>query len=182
MGRDQELTRLKQELAATREQLERTSRELNDYRERVQRLTHQLMESNQALAVLARNLELAREEAARLLVQRIKGAVLPLLERLRGDPRLKPYQTELGLLVRELEDLSWSLAQDSHFSAVLTATEMRIASMVKNGMTSREIAQQLNISIDTVKTHRRNIRRKLKLTGSGQNLRAFLIALEREMG
>jgi len=54
--------------------------------------------------------------------------------------------------------------------------ELRIAAMVKNGLTSQEIARQLNISLHTVKTHRKNIRKKLKIQNSTVNLSSYLRA------
>jgi len=51
---------------------------------------------------------------------------------------------------------------------------LRIASMIKNGISSEEIARHLYISPSTVKTHRRNIRKKLNIHNSGMNLRAYL--------
>lgn len=46
--------------------------------------------------------------------------------------------------------------------------------MIKNGLTTEEIARHLNIAPATVKTHRKRIRKKLSLQDSGLNLRAFL--------
>ena len=51
-----------------------------------------------------------------------------------------------------------------------SSSELRIASMIKNGLTSQEIADLLHISLDTVKTHRRGIRKKLNLNNSNINL------------
>jgi DNA-binding CsgD family transcriptional regulator len=46
--------------------------------------------------------------------------------------------------------------------------------MIKNGMTTDQIAQHLHISPDTVKTHRRNIRRKLDIVGKKNDLASYL--------
>ncbi|MFW2365664.1 MAG: helix-turn-helix transcriptional regulator, partial [Desulforhopalus sp.] len=42
------------------------------------------------------------------------------------------------------------------------------------GSTSKDIADGLAISIETVQTHRKNIRRKLGLSGKDVNLFAYL--------
>ena len=49
--------------------------------------------------------------------------------------------------------------------------------MIKVGMTTEEIADRMNITSDTVKTHRRNIRKKLELVGNKCNLNSYLQAM-----
>jgi DNA-binding NarL/FixJ family response regulator len=46
--------------------------------------------------------------------------------------------------------------------------------MVKNGLTSKEIASLLNISFLTIEKHRINIRRKLGIINKDINLTSFL--------
>ena len=46
--------------------------------------------------------------------------------------------------------------------------------MVKNGLTSKEIARILNVSIHTINSHRNNIRRKVNINNEKVNLVAFL--------
>ena len=50
--------------------------------------------------------------------------------------------------------------------AALTPTERQVLKLIADYKTSREIAEVLNISPLTVKTHRRNISSKLDITGS----------------
>lgn len=46
---------------------------------------------------------------------------------------------------------------------LLSERELEITSLVCKGLTSKEIAEQLNISLHTVETHRKNILKKLNL-------------------
>jgi two-component system OmpR family response regulator len=55
------------------------------------------------------------------------------------------------------------IAPDIHNK--LSKTEFRIMQMIAEGMSTKEIAQTLNISIKTVENHRHNISKKLNLTG-----------------
>lgn len=48
----------------------------------------------------------------------------------------------------------------------LTEREIQIINLIKEGMSSKEMAQQLNISLKTVEVHRHNILKKLKLKNS----------------
>ncbi len=51
-----------------------------------------------------------------------------------------------------------------------TAAEIRITQLLKQGKTTKEISAILNLSPDTVKWHRRNIRRKLGIVNTGKDL------------
>jgi DNA-binding CsgD family transcriptional regulator len=46
--------------------------------------------------------------------------------------------------------------------------------LIHCGLTSKQIAQLLTISYETVEKHRRNIRRKVGITGKKINLTSFL--------
>jgi DNA-binding CsgD family transcriptional regulator len=84
----------------------------------------------------------------------------------------------LTLLVNAIEEAVVGLATHLSVIPALSAREMRLAVMIKNGMSSEEIASSLHISPETVKTHRRNIRKKLGLIGRGDQLRAYFRSLE----
>ncbi len=134
----------------------------------------QLWETNNALSVLARNLERMRAECEKRITQRTRTVIMPIVERLQQDRNLERYRTDFELLVRYIEDLTSDLASDIKIAESLSVSELRIASMIKNGISSEEIARHLYISPSTVKTHRRNIRKKLNIQDSGINLRAYL--------
>lgn len=57
----------------------------------------------------------------------------------------------------------------------LTPIEIKIASLVQHGMQSKEIADELGNSVDTIKWHCKQIRAKLGLTGSRKPLRMQLL-------
>jgi DNA-binding CsgD family transcriptional regulator len=56
----------------------------------------------------------------------------------------------------------------------LTRTEMKICQYLQSGYSSKEIADDLNISFETIQTHRKNIRKKLGLHGRKVSLYSFL--------
>lgn len=59
-------------------------------------------------------------------------------------------------------------AGDASAFAVLGAREREVLQLVAEGKTSAETAKQMNISIKTVETHRRNIVQKLGLHGTAE--------------
>ena len=167
------------ELEEKVKELEQSQKNLLDNKSKLENVNNQLMETNNALSVLARNLDRTRKESERQVLERTKILIVPIIERLQQGRNPERYRTELDLLVSYIENLSSNLTNDIKMAASLSTTELRIASMIKNGMLSEEIAEYLYVSSFTVKTHRRNIRRKLNLQNSGVNLRAYL---ESEMG
>lgn len=60
---------------------------------------------------------------------------------------------------------------------LLTPREIDIAALVREGRTSKEIADLLNISASGVDFHRKKIRQKIGLTGEKSNLRSYLLSL-----
>ena len=154
-------------------ELEQKRRELLDSKLELENVNDMLLDTNSALSVLARNLEKSRKESEKRILQKTKTLILPIIEKLYHARRLEKYREDLDLLTGFLENLTSGLDQDK-ISASLSASEMRIASLIKNGMSSNEIARHLNVSLFTVKTHRKNIRKKLSLQNSGVNLRSYL--------
>ena len=155
-------------------QLETSQRELLDNKLKLENLNNQLMETNNALSVLARNLDRTRKESERSILQRTRTLILPVLEKLLQDKGLEKYGTDLSILVSNVENLGSDFSNGMKPAHSLSASELRIAAMIRNGMSSEEIARHLCISPSTVKTHRKNIRKKLDLRNSGTHLRAYL--------
>jgi DNA-binding NarL/FixJ family response regulator len=99
---------------------------------------------------------------------------MPILEEFQRNPSFEKYRMEIDELMRSLSDLTPGLKDSADIILSLSSTELRIAAMIKTGLTSPEIANLLHLSLDTIKTHRRNIRKKLKINNSKINLATFL--------
>lgn len=163
----------------TLKDLEQSQHDLLLHKNTLEQVNKQLLETNKALSVLAKNLESTREESEKQIVQKIRSWIIPIVEKLQRDKNLRRYKAELDMLIGHIENMTSGLAGHARIAFCLTSTELRIASMIMGGLTSLEIAGQLNISPDTVKTHRKNIRKKLNVKHSNINLRSYL---ESEMG
>ncbi|HOJ15012.1 MAG TPA: helix-turn-helix transcriptional regulator, partial [Deltaproteobacteria bacterium] len=59
----------------------------------------------------------------------------------------------------------------------LTPTEIQVADLIKDGKSTKQIAEVLGISERAVEFHRNNIRDKLGLKNSKTNLRSYLMTL-----
>ena len=137
-------------------------------------LNRELLDANHALSVLAKNLDRNKETADREIALIISSKILPLVDNLHTAVDDQDHQNDLRTLQVYLQELIRPLKKDERIIEILSPAEMKIATMIKNGMTSASIAKALHVSDDTVKTHRRNIRRKLGLKNSQVNLKNYL--------
>jgi len=154
--------------------------QLQEQKQRLEFLNERLLETNRAFSTLAQNLDFERVEILNRIGQKIESGVIPTVTRLRSDHHLARYGIELDIIISMLRDITAGTNASGATSNILTTAESRVASLIKKGLTTDKIAEQLFISVDTVKTHRKNIRKKLNITNSQSDLREFLITSKPE--
>lgn len=133
-----------------------------------------LAERDAALRHVMQHVEAQKLEVARLFVDGIDHLVLPPLQRLKAHAST-PQRRALDAVIGHLKDLGTPFSQRLGGNlAVLSPTERRICSLVRQGLSVKEIAAVEGIAASTVATHRRNIRRKLGLGGTRVNLASLL--------
>jgi DNA-binding NarL/FixJ family response regulator len=59
----------------------------------------------------------------------------------------------------------------------LSSREVEIATMIRQGLSTKAIAQTLDISQRTTENHRNNIRRKMGIEKTSTNLNQYLLSL-----
>lgn len=129
----------------------------------------------------ARNQELVEENAeqARNTSSTVASFLIPQIEKLKKAKNLYPDQVErLMTIERNLVNLMEPFARYLSTSEVgLSPTEIEVAEMIKEGKSTKEISSILHISENTVRTHRKNIRKKLGIQNTKENLRNRLLSL-----
>jgi DNA-binding CsgD family transcriptional regulator len=140
--------------------------------------THQLEEMNAALNVLLQKREDDQKELQESVISNLKEMVVPYLEKVKRSQLNESQRTYIGILETHLNEvLSPFLKNISTKLTNLTPTEIQVASLVKDGKTSKEIAQLLGVAEKTVSGHRYNLRIKLGLKKEKINLRSHLLSL-----
>jgi len=71
-------------------------------------------------------------------------------------------------IIRNLVLAGTNADQTGHGINKLSDRELEIYELIGSGMTTREIAEKLNISVKTVETHRVHVRHKLKLRSAAE--------------
>jgi len=134
-----------------------------------------LEELNTTLRVLLKQREQDREELEEKVLSNVKEFVLPYIEKVlngKVDIKSKAY---LGILESNLKDIiaPFSRKLSSKYMS-LTPKEIQIANFIKEGKTSKEIADIMNVSKSAIDVHRYRLRDKLGLNNQKANLKSHL--------
>ncbi len=137
-----------------------------------------LEEANTALKVLLKRGEQDKNELEEKVISNIKELALPYLVKLKSSNLNDKQMTYLQLLESNLNDIiSPFLQKLSSQYLNLTPTEIQVANLVREGKSTKDISDLLNISKRAIEFHRNNIRDKLGLKKAKANLRSYLLSL-----
>ncbi len=165
---------------ADRRQIEKTlQKALDELEERIKERTKELEETNTALKILLRQREKDKSDLEENILSNIKLLILPYLAKLKSMKRSTSKELSyLNILGSNLKEIisPFSFKLSSAYIG-LTPKEIQIANLIKDGKNNKDIVEMLNISFDTVKTHRQNIRKKLGISKKSINLRVCLLSL-----
>ena len=148
--------------------------ELDRNRYEWESLNRELVQTHQAMSVLAKNIDSKKVELEEKVNTTITSKVMPIIKELQTEERIKRFWPEINSMAEYLNSITTKSELHLKIISVLTETEMKIAAMVKNKMPSKDIASVMYISLETVKAHRKNIRRKLKIHNTKHKLSEYL--------
>ena len=152
--------------------------ELHEREEELEIKSRNLEELNTALKVLLKHREDDKEELEERILSNVKELVLPYLEKLKKTALKGDQLAYTDIIESNLDDiLSPFLRKMTSKYLNLTPREIQIATLIREGRTTKEISEVLNISSRAVEFHRDNIRIKLGLKNKKANLRSFLLSL-----
>lgn len=137
-----------------------------------------LNESNIALKVLIQQRENDKAEMEKRFLANVKTLILPYISKLKQAMLSEKDRTLVSILDDHLNDIISPLMQNLNNAGImLTPQEIQVASLVKDGKTTSEIADILFVSEATISFHRKNLREKLGLKSRQANLRVFLLSM-----
>jgi PAS domain S-box-containing protein len=137
-----------------------------------------LNEVNSALKALLRQRDEDRKEFEEAVLLNVKNLILPYFEKLRGSKLENNQKTWLDILETQLREITSPFTRKLTFQQMnLTPTEIRVAALVREGKTTKEIAEILGSAEKSISVHRNHIRGKLGLHGKRANLEAYFASL-----
>jgi len=139
-----------------------------------------LEEINTALRVLLERREEDKSEIEEKIVYNLRELVFPYLEKLKKTSLDEKQTSYMHVAESNLESIlsPFSKSLSEKFLS-LTPTEIQVANLIRQGRSTKEIAHVLTVSNRTVESHRKGIRKKLRLSNRKANLRSHLITLSK---
>ncbi|MFW9853391.1 MAG: PAS domain S-box protein [Candidatus Thorarchaeota archaeon] len=133
-----------------------------------------LENKNIALREILNQIDAEKNAIKKQITSNVEQAIIPTVLRLKElSPPTQAKSFEM--LERDLKEIVSPFVETikSKYTK-LSPRELEICRLIKNGMTSKEIAEALNLALATVHKYRELIRRKLEITNSETNLNTYL--------
>jgi DNA-binding CsgD family transcriptional regulator len=146
-----------------------------------------LEEMNITLRNVLNNVEKTRERDRKELTDELFRFLGPALNQLAEDSDSTRRAERVRLIREQAERIlaggsAPAMLGKSPDLRKLTLSELKVCQLIQEGRSSKEVAEILKISPETVQTHRKNIRRKLGVKGHGEQLSVYLMAGQEQRG
>ena len=175
LGINVDITERKQLEAALTKVNEELERLVDERTGELNAKTRRLEEFNAALKVLLKQREEDRRELEESILHNVRSLIAPYLEKLRKSRLSEDQLTYLTILESHIEGLTSPFTKKlSQQYLGLTPLEIQAANLIKEGKTTKEIAEALCVSENTVSSHRFHIRTKLGVKNKKINLSSYL--------
>jgi len=131
-------------------------------------------DKNIALREILEQIQFEKKKIQDNIFSNVEQILLPAIKKLRrkGSPLDKKSIDVLENNLKELTSSFGSRVSDKRIK--LSPREIEIANLIKNGLSSKEICETLNIAFKTIETHRNRIRKKLDIINKNVNLTTML--------
>jgi len=168
--------KLREEIAERK----KTGEALKKREQELEEKSHYLEEANTALKVLLKHREEDKSELQENVLSNVRELIMPYIEKLKMARNNSAEQgAYISVIETNLNNIISPFLRNvtlNHYN--LTPKEIQVAHLVKEGKTTKDIAELLHISTRAVEFHRDNIRNKLGLKNKKSNLRSTLLSLQ----
>jgi PAS domain S-box-containing protein len=133
-----------------------------------------LQEKNAAISQILNYIKDEKTKYRESILSDLLGVIEPILSELKKElgptqqQKVRDIESTVNLLLKgDNSDLNLRMSK-------LTARESEICGLIKNGLSTKQIAEQLNLSEKTIHKHREHVRTTLGLVGKSLSLATVL--------
>lgn len=131
-----------------------------------------------AINVIMNSVNEKQDAIKRNECRNIEELIFPMLDIIKASPSECQKRAAIDVLEKNLQTVTDSFSQVlSADKYELTQREIQIANMIRTGKTTKQISDILNLSCKTVDYHRMNIRKRLDIANTKDDLRSYLLDL-----
>ena len=137
-----------------------------------------LEEANAALRVILRHRDEDRLELQRNVISNIRALVMPYVDKLKGRLLDAEKEALIDILETNLRGVTSPFLRNITLSQYnLTPKEIQVANLIREGKSTKDIADMMHLSTRSIEYHRDRIRNRLGLKNQKTNLRSYLLTL-----
>src|SRR6056297_1162303 len=176
-----DLSQIKKVQAALRESNEKLEQRVRERTSELSDINKKLEEANIALRVLLEKKDENKRELEENMVFNVQQLIRPLIDSLKATDMDREQMHYLNLIESNLKKIISPFKRTLIQAYGLTPSEVQLLDSIKQGKSTKEIAEMLNLSKRTIDTHRHNIRKKLGLMNKHISLSTYLISAEKQV-
>jgi len=170
-----EQKKLEEELKKHRQNLEML---VKNRTSELERKTLQLEETITTLRFLLDQRQQDKKEMQENIMANVNQLIVPFIDKLKINCSDKTGTYYLDVLENNLQNLVSPFSNQLAFKNLkFTPRELNVSNLIREGKSTKEIANILNLSVSTIQFHRDNIRKKLDLNKKNQKLSIYLRSL-----
>jgi len=170
---------ISRDISARKEMEEHLKLAYDQMQEMVKDQTSQLRELNTTVNVLLEQRETFKKSYRKDLSSFIAGLVRPYIDRLKHSGLNNDQLALVERIEFTLNDAVTPIVRKlSTGLTSLSPIDLQVALLIKEGKSTKEIADEMNLSTKTIEFHREKIREKLGIKNKKVNLRSYLANME----
>jgi len=143
----------------------------------LQETNRELLDTNTALNIMLKRRDLEHDHIRNEIAEKTVEMVIPLLKKAQTKAS-GPAKDYMRTAQANLLDVFSTHPHDAVLTnAKLAPRELQVVHYIRQGKTSKEIADLLNLSVRTIESYRENIRKKLRIKNQKKNLKKFITSI-----
>lgn len=174
-----EVTQLRQKLKTATQGRKDAESLLKKSEEKLEDRASNLRDVNTALQVLLKKRDEDKRRFEERVLFNVKEMVLPYMEKIREAGLSDLQNTMAGILEENLKEIisPFSPKLASRYYG-LTNMELKVANLVRQGKSNKDISKIFKLSKRTIESHRDSIRKKIGINKKKKNLRTYLLSMD----